>query len=418
MSRALPFRRDVATAVADQALLSAFGFGLALVLVALWPAADFGVFVLLGTLQMLLASAQGALALMPLAVMLPAAGKAEGDAAIAAALIAALGIGAVGACAAYWLHLAYGAAHGGLGAAAAGYLGAQTLREHVRGVLFARQRPGDVLRSDAAMVGVAMLGLIILLWHGFFSLPGVVAVLAGAALLAIAPHGRAALGGAAGPRAGGVALGRLWRSSGAWALLGALTTEAQNRAYVFAAGGFFGAAALGQVQMAALLFRPIGLIAQAFARVARPHFARRLAAGDTASVRHITTTGAVAAVVASVLAAVALAVAWPQVDALVFRGAAAGLAPIAMLWGMATALALAAGVASVELQARGRFRELSVTSLAGAFAALAALAPIALAGDWRLLPLSPALGAAADLALVVWLLRRPARPVPVAATPA
>ena len=168
----------------------------------------------------------------------------------------------------------------------------------------------------------------------------------------------------------------LWRDT-RWGLVGASTIEVQNRAYVFMLEIFRTARDIAEVQAGRLLMGPLPLLVGAWGRVARPVLAKKLAAGDTRAALRIMLTGLACMTAAGLVFAVAIAVAWPLIERVIFRGRYPHVAEMTAAWTIYTLLAISHMVLSAPLIAALRLKELSHVTMVTAVVSLVLLLGLA-----------------------------------------
>jgi O-antigen/teichoic acid export membrane protein len=268
------------------------------------------------------------------------------------------------------------------------------LREYVRSLVFSEFRPGLALATDLAYVAIAGASLAVLNGQNNLQIDQVLLVLAGASFTAGVPVMlvRRVCFCLRCDRAVRTRYGAIWRNQSRWAVAGAVMHEAMDRAHVFVVATFFGAAAVGILQAGEMLFRPLGLLLQAWERIAKPAFAKLAAARDVASARLMMVASLTSGVVGAAVLFVALWAAWPLIEDHLYGRKYGGIGWIVMLWGVAAVLRLASQVLNVELQGFARFGELSAVSAAASLSVLLLLAITTLGGNYPLSILAIAAG--------------------------
>lgn len=239
-------------------------------------------------------------------------------------------------------------------------------------------------RADLIYAGVVTLLTLALVLSDRISVPAALAVLclgAGASLLV----------GTAGivrriwrARA---ATGASWRAAfkthGAWALLGVVTTEAVANAHAYVIGFFMGPAVFAPVAAVQLFFRPVPILMQALTQYERPVLARQHAAGEIGAMRAaVRSMGRLIA--ATVLGNAALVAAILMLAQGLVGG---GQYDAAVLWQIAGLVAAGQLVRawrtgpSAALQAAGHYRPLALVTLIAAPVTLGAVGLAIMAGS-------------------------------------
>lgn len=374
-------RRAMVYSILDQAVLSAFNLGLSLLLVATVAPADFGRFSYGLAVLLILGSVHNALVATPIGVSLPGQGRAT-QADVLSVLLGAdhrlrLALMPVAA-----LLLAFAGADAAFVGPALVLCFFSLWRETQRGLAFALSEAGRALVIDLVAVSVSVLAAG-LLWR---ITPPVSALLSGmamgsAAAVAVAhltgPFGHGGFG--TGGRGGGWRrYGRFWHEA-RWSLLGAVTTEAQFRGYVFAVQALRGADTLGAVQAGRALMGPLPLLASAWSRVARPEMTRALVERRNADALRTVILGTGGVLVLSLGYLATLALAWPWIEPRLFGGRYPGIGVLTAAWGLTTLIGTGHICLGTYLQAARFFRPLAFVSVGGAAASAIALAGLATA---------------------------------------
>jgi O-antigen/teichoic acid export membrane protein len=355
--------RTVLLSFVDQALISAFNLVLNLAFIAYASPSEFGRFVLVLAASFFLTSGQNALVVMPLNFLLPGRPVAERDGHLSMLTSANLALAAIALPLGVGLGLLIDAGPV-LTLCILGYFLTIVVREYVRNLMVVSGRMGRTLVYDVSAI-VASVVLILLLWNVLPPESAVLAGMAGGNFISFA-FGRFDLKlDVHAFRAHLMAYGKVWRDT-RWALQGALQNEVSKRSYAFFVERMRDAAALGTLNAGRVALSPLQLIPFAWARVARPRLVEELQAGRTSSISRMLWSGAALITGASVLYALALALAWPLIETFVFKNRYAGIEVIVICWWVHTLVVGIATVASTLMEARRQFRELAAVGLAGA----------------------------------------------------
>ena len=370
-------RRKLTFSVFDQAVVSAFNFGLNLYLIKLWSPEDFGFFAIIAAASIFASMIQNAVINTPLAVHLPLAANASETALLrrvfsAANLLLALLV----------LGLSWGGLVGWLGTSqmplvmgASLYICSQFVREYYRGLLAVEGKLGALLISDVAYVLLAGGVLAYLHRSGGAQLQTVsvfLLVLSAAGLLTIVrhlvPRQLPAL------RALPAEMFKVFAQQMheiRWSLLGVITTDIQNRGYIFVAAAFFGPATVAHLQAGRIFYGPLNLLTGAWARVARPQLAGLIGQGEVRRFNSILKLALLSFVAFNVLFLASLWVAWPYLSALVFGDKYKGLGFMVAAWGVANIAFQIRSCLSIGVQALRRFRDLTLGTIYGALLSVA-----------------------------------------------
>ena len=394
--------------VVDQASLSAFSLVLNLLLMRAWGPGPFGIFAIVLALTMVGYSVQQALIGSQLAILRAQAQDPGDDEDLVASLwiancVLTAGLAAV-TFAVFWFWFPD---YPLLAASGAAFVGCALLREYARSLLFSELKLAEVIITDGVFIAAACAG-VAAVWGDAQSLVPILLVIAFANALSLAPTVWRQ------PRAFAPRLEaqlyhryrRIWRHQSRWALLGVVSWEILNRVHVFVVGSWFGVAAVGILQAGEMIFRPLGLVLQAWRRVAQPTFARLVNNKEYDTSLSICLLSAGGAFLVGCAFTAFIYAAWDLLETYVFRGQYQNIQLVVTLWAVVMSLKLFSGVFSTQLEGFTKFRELSFTSLAGAFTAIAVLLSVLNVASYEWSILAIAAGFTVDLFLVLVILTR------------
>ena len=407
-------KRRLALSVGDQAVISAFNFALNLLLIKLWTPEDFGLFAIVAAAALFTTMIQNAVINTPLAVHLPAVSDAAEKALLRRVFSAANGLLALlvlflsGGGLLLWL----GTAQLALVLGASLYMGSQFMREYHRSLLAVEGRLGALVWVDVAYVvlsSAALASAHVFAGGQWQTVAVFLLALSASGVLCIAPY----------------LLPRQWPALAAlpgdmrqvfrqqqheirWSLLGAVTTDIQNRGYIFVAAAFFGPITVAHLQAGRIFFGPLGLLTSAWARVARPQLAMLLGQGNVARFNILMKRALWAFVAFNVLFMVALWLAWPYLSALVFSDKYKDLGFLVAAWGVANIAFQIRSCLSIGVQALRRFRELTMATIFGALVSVVLVALACAINESTWLIASVIGGECVAVLVVIRILRRPA----------
>jgi O-antigen/teichoic acid export membrane protein len=399
-------RKSLILSIVDHGCLSAFSLLINLFLLRTWGPEQFGAYSLTITLSFVALSVQSCIAGV-VGVLRPLAKSPEAESRLmstlwtancifVATLVCIVGVG---------FHLATPQEQ--IDALAPSlYIGATLLREYVRVYLFSQTRTASVLAMDLSFIALAST-VVGLFWamDGDMTVSAILVALAlasGAALLPAIlakPTHFAFMFDAAARRQ----LRSIWHENSRWILVGSLVYEVISRAHVFVLSTFFGLAALGVIQAGAFVLRPLDLMMEAWRRVALPRFADLSARTDVGSAKRLARMCVLGSLCLTALYFPLIWLAWPYLEAHLFRGQYPDIGQIVALWCVPTVIRLIGEIYSVELQGFRRYRQLTMTLLVGSAATLAGLGLAVLTGQAQLVIVAIALGYLVDLALMLFI---------------
>jgi O-antigen/teichoic acid export membrane protein len=266
-----------AIASADQALLSAMSFLIAILLVKTVPKVEYGYYSIALPVSLFLVSLQNAVVNTPLAVLLPSKKETEGREYVASLCYGQFLVilpAALLGFAAFSIFRFPGLDATGHAIAAALCISAGGLlyREFLRSYLFAEEDPLGVLKLDALYVAIFLCALSVLYLISGIRIDTVFLLLGASALLAALPFGRGQ-GWRFPPPSVSKSFGENWKF-GKWALMGVCVSHAQSYSYLYLLGILSGSVAVADVSAARLLLMPLMLVQVGWGKIAIPHGSR------------------------------------------------------------------------------------------------------------------------------------------------
>lgn len=368
-------RKSVAISVADQAILSLFNLALNAALISLAAPVEFGHYVFAITILLILTSLQNALVGTPISVIYPSQSGLTQRETLAGILSFDLVFRIAATAASVPLCLLTETDPAFLAAAAA-VVFTSLARETQRHVAIAERRTRDLLTIDAIAVVIAILATV-LLWTLMRPSVATMVGLAVGNVCSVWLTTRRHRGGTISLKDVAHRYRSIWIQT-RWSLVGAATTEAQYRSYVFMLELFRDAAAIAQVQAGRLLLGPLPLLVGSWARIARPEIARRLAAGDKPAALRIVFSGLSAILAASLLVVAVLYLAWPTIEGIVYRGRYPGIGAMTAAWVCYTLVVVMHMVLSAPLVAALQLKQLAQVTMVTAVLSIVLLLGLAL----------------------------------------
>ncbi|HEX3882482.1 MAG TPA: hypothetical protein VHW66_07490 [Stellaceae bacterium] len=415
---ALVRRSRYAIAALDQVALSLFGFALNLVLVRVLSAADFGIVSLWLSVSLLTIGVQNALVNGPLSVYLPA----TKDPGAARSLETALGLVnlltiAATAVAVGLVNLAVDAEwarHDLVTALSIPlFIAFNLYREYYRSVAYSRHDMATLLWIDLPyLAGTSLCLVAMLVWPAHFgSLAGAfLALTIGCAVSQLCLQRRRAEPDPPLFRRGTLKPYRAIAGEVSWSLVGVVANHIETRSYAYIATSMIGLVALAAINIVGVLFRPLTVLMNAWAKTSLPQLSGMLARGEIAAFDRILIRALAAAAVGSVAWYLALVLCWDPVERFVLAGKYPEAYALLLPWAAASAASVLRYVAGVGLVAARQFKFLAHSQMAcGALAAAATVLMILWDGMvgamWGI-----AIGNAACLAMILVRLRHVRRP--------
>jgi len=369
---------DFPRSFAAQILMSAFHFGLNMVLLRIVSPYEYGVFAFAWVLAMFALAINNALVSTPLSIYTPiipdAAERATQKAMLASAnlvLSAAFLAGGISYAllAGFSLQISTGLA---------AFVAAYAARHYSRTIGFAQARALVVACGDVVYVltGTILVGMLYLS-DPTLAVGPVLMALTAANLIAMLAE-RRILDSRSKPDESGRRpqryLGSLrgyppvWRRI-RWALVGALTSMFLGQAHSFIVTSSLGPEAFAPLAAGFVLFGPVRVALIQWQNMAKPVIAMNLDARRYDEVRNKIRTTNLLAAMAVLFLAVVLYLLWPWIHELMFarRYADAPMGRIVTIWCLITLAATSYNAPSAALQALSEFRLLALASVWGAF---------------------------------------------------
>ncbi len=379
--RAIAIGRKLVLSIGGEGLQSAFHFILNLVFIRTLTTYQYGVFAIVLILGGIALTYVNALVSVPATVYIP---KARSRAAVAfldvvfgseALAVAVLAAVLVTAGLALWLGTLAEAGAAGV------FVGAWTLRNHVRVRIFSSERTSIVVIADIVYVvsGLMMIGL----W--FWLQGSVPQVTAALLLLATASIFATIVAFVLFGRPVRVSfrrsvVRRAWtlRYDVAWSLFGVTSWNVQGQGVMFLTVALVGPAAYAPIAAGLVLFNPIRPVLGALLNILRPVFAGDLAAKRFGQIRLVLFGSAGAAVLLSLLFGAVIWSCWDLITHYVYgaKFAADSMPLIVFFAALSSVIVFSYQVPLALMQAAGRFRTIAVATTLGGVTGLVSILAI------------------------------------------
>jgi O-antigen/teichoic acid export membrane protein len=354
-------------AFVDQALKSAVGFAIAIVLIKFMGKQEYGYYSLAFPVSLFLIALQNAVVTTPMTVLLARKRGARKKAYVRALCWGQLGILMPAAMAGLAivvtlgllgldmrsLHLA-----AALCAASSGLL----LHQFLRAYYFAEERPATVLKLDLLQLGIfgALMAVALRLHAATAAIVFLFSGLSG--IVAFACFRRRALYPAWEGEPLRNSYAENWRH-GRWALLGVISMHIQTYSSTYMLGALAGSLAVADLSASRLLLMPFMLVRQGWAQVSVPHGSRLRQAGRmTAYFRELAIACITGPALVAVYAAILLQLA-PFLEGLLFTDKFDRAFDLIPLWAAVASAQFIRMNASFGLQVLTRFRLLAYVNI-------------------------------------------------------
>ena len=383
-------RRQVAISIVDQGLISAFNFGLNLLLIKVWNPQEYGSFGIIMAVGFLLTGIQNAMVNTPASVMLPTAtpGLNKQQLRTLFAVVNLL-ICLLAFASSYLFCLVPGLGFQQQTITAIGlYLSSSLFREYLRNRAIVNRKLVMLLCDDGFFVYLAIVAILYTYYFVDPAMPNLAFCLTALAVVNLVVSLPALYGEIK------AVLQSPWHccktlfpgvwEEASWSLVGVATTEAQNRGYIFVVGAFFGTSAVGVLQAGRVFFGPLNLITSAWGRVARPHLSVLAEQSNSGGFYRLLRISIFSFIVVNVIFSVALWLAWPYLNQHFFGEQYAGVELTVILWAVATLVFQIRSVSGIGVQACRLFKQLALTTVLGAVISMGVLAAVCLEGlsEW------------------------------------
>ncbi|MEM6848483.1 MAG: hypothetical protein AAF580_10470 [Pseudomonadota bacterium] len=363
--------------IGDQGLVAAFNLGLQLTLIRFATQEDYGLFVLWQAIVMIVVTFQEASVGVPLSVRISFNAdnprrfvlerQLAGFSALVVATAAVVGFVAV-------FVTAPASASQMLPFAVALYAAAFVTYAATRFLALSRMAFAVALLIDGVYTCLSLMALFALyVASGSIALAPLFAMLS-LPLLVAAGCGLLVLPRTPAVRIRGVVRSyrSIWRDS-RWTALAALSTEVQNRAYVFILTAIYGPAVMAGVFAGLLLMRHINVLTMAWTSFARPQMAKLRDEGAYRALTVFVGASVVAFTGLYVVNLGVLALVWPLVESYVYADKFEGMWPVVVLWTIISIAQMPIYPLSVALVVLGRYRDDCAAVVAGACVTLTAV---------------------------------------------
>jgi O-antigen/teichoic acid export membrane protein len=354
--------RATLISAADQALLSALNFGLALLLIHFASKPEYGLYSQLMNLQSFFSPFHAGIfssAYLALASKMDKARQLSYRTAMARAEVAMTALSTVLVVVICWAgaRIFWPALAGGTCVAFGVALLALWWREFVRQMKFASLRYDQALNVDmiyalvtaataAGVLAASNIGAGAVFW----------CMAAGGIVAAAAPLVSAIRGTAVGNAAILQDTLMSWRM-GRWDVLGSVVTWAYAQSYVYFAAIHGGLDAAAEISAGRLLASPLALLWASYANVLRPSASRLLASGSHLEIRRLAMRSALFVAGVSLLYALMIFAVIPVLDEFVLGGKFVQLRPLTLWWIVYFMLTGVSTVASSVLRSALEFRQ-------------------------------------------------------------
>lgn len=161
----------------------------------------------------------------------------------------------------------------------------------------------------------------------------------------------------------------VWKDS-RWSFVGMITTELQNRGYIFIVSILLGATSVGIIQAARVFFGPLNLLTGAWGRVVRPQLALLYQANEYCKMKNVLFYSLSGFVLFNVCFNLFLWWFWPHLKTDMFNQNYENIGYIVACWSIATLLLHIRNVFSITGQAIFQFRSLAFSTVIGAIITL------------------------------------------------
>jgi len=167
----------------------------------------------------------------------------------------------------------------------------------------------------------------------------------------------------------------VWRQS-RWSVVGVITTELQNRGYIFIVTVFFGLGMLGFIQAGRVFFGPLNLLISGWVRVVRPVLSKLYRDNEISKFNRILNGSCISFSFVNIVFSLFIFTFWGEINLYLYEGRYENIFIVVIQWALVSALTHIRSVYSIGLQSTNRFDLLSMATVIGSIAAFIVLAGI------------------------------------------
>ncbi|WBA81509.1 hypothetical protein [Endozoicomonas sp. GU-1] len=156
----------------------------------------------------------------------------------------------------------------------------------------------------------------------------------------------------------------IWQES-RWSLVGVVTTELQNRGYIFIVSLFFGNATLALLQAGRVIYGPLNLLTAAWGKVSTPYLSGLFFNSQLRAFQKYLLIAGSGFILFNLIFGIILYTAWPYLEPLIYGGKYSDIAIVVFLWAVVTVLIQVRSTGSVGVQAMNCFKPLAFATIYG-----------------------------------------------------
>jgi O-antigen/teichoic acid export membrane protein len=157
----------------------------------------------------------------------------------------------------------------------------------------------------------------------------------------------------------------VWQDS-RWSFVGMITTELQNRGYIFIVSILLGTTSVGLIQAARVFFGPLNLLTGAWGRIVRPQLAVLYQTEESNKMKKVLFYSLAGFILFNLCFSLVLWCLWPYLKTVMFSQNYENIGYIVICWSIATLLLHIRNVFSITAQAIFQFKSLAFSTVIGA----------------------------------------------------
>ncbi|GBQ31447.1 lipopolysaccharide biosynthesis protein [Gluconacetobacter sacchari] len=166
--------------------------------------------------------------------------------------------------------------------------------------------------------------------------------------------------------------------SSGWILLGAASAELTSRMFNFVGAWRYGALALAELTATQVVIRPAWMLSAAWASISLPQLSRMWAHRDRHPFMTTIVAGLALPLVGSILWTGGIALSWPELSHLLYKGHYQQNSTLVLLWGANVILGGLSAVGTITLLSMRQYRILALTDVAAALTTTSCMVLIAM----------------------------------------
>ncbi|GBR02628.1 hypothetical protein AA0522_1658 [Gluconacetobacter liquefaciens NRIC 0522] len=194
--------------------------------------------------------------------------------------------------------------------------------------------------------------------------------------------------------------------SSGWIMLGAASAELASRMFNFVGAWRYGPLALAELTATQVVIRPAWMLNAAWSSISLPQLSRMWAHHDRHPFMKTLATGVLLPLVGSILWTGSVALSWPELSQLLYKGNYQQSGSLILLWGANVILGGLSTVGTITLLSMKRYRVLALTDLAAALTTCSSMVVIAMNSHSAMVIVGTLAGQTVQCLCMIYIIRR------------